>query len=197
MNLPTFPSFTDGDSDLAKLQQLSQAIGFVTCASSPVGSFPLWHFFKTSTQTGVAAATWTQVSMGTVAIDTDSVLSSNMAKIKTRGIYALEGCVPVQTSASAMFCAARFLITGGGSNPNLASAATRAIGLKASTSDSNTGEDECNAPSAITPFPLYPNDTVQLQVYIDAGGTVDSTASPTATSQRLVCNFTGRWLRYA
>lgn len=192
MQIPTVPTFVNGDTSVTKLRQLSQCVSFVTCAQN----YPVWHLYRLSSFTLTAANTWTTIPMTATAFDSDRVGSSVGATIVTQGYYTCEGCVPFVSQASANNGWAAFLFTAGPANPNFSSGSTIPFGLKSARIIGATGADEVLTPADMCPAVCYPGDTISLQANGGLTNTVVDFNNPSsAVAGRFNCNFTGRWVR--
>jgi hypothetical protein len=193
--LPTIPSFTVGDTSVTKLQQLSDAIGFL----SDIDFRPMFKVYKTATAS-ITLNTWTTLPGGTQDYDNDGFFSSGVSfapTIQTQGYYAFEACVPLLTGTSTIGERIAFLMTAGANNPNLAPGGTFRFGLRGGNSVSTTANDTAQCTSDLSPMGLYPGDTVALQVFVDATTSTNFNANASYISGRVVPMFMGYWTRTA
>jgi hypothetical protein len=193
--IPTVPAFVAGDTSITRLQQLSDAIAFL----SDIDIRPMFKVYKTATA-AITANTWTTLPGGTQDYDNDGFFSSGVSftpVIQTAGYYGFEGCVPLLTGTTAIGQRASFLLTAGANNPNLAAGGTSRFGLRGGTSVSTTGNDTSQCCSDQATIPLYPGDTVAFQVFTDTAVSTNFNANASYISGRFVPYFTGFWLRNA
>lgn len=201
--IPTVPFFSGNTAaSITQLNQLSYATSFIIdCDIRPV-----WMFFMYSGQQSITAATWTSIAYDHVAVDSDGVAGSGHAnlpnaKIVTQGYYALSACTAITTNTdNADMYTTAFLITGGGNNPNLTTGTAYYMGYKGNRSSNTTEAPSDNAVciSDMTPFPLYPLDTVTVQVYLSAAHSINVNTTATQTAYnigRIATKFSGQWLR--
>lgn len=192
--LPTVPSFSAGDTSVTKLQQLSDAIGFL----SDVDTRPLFHVEKNSSM-ALVANTWTTLSGGTLVYDNDGFFSTGTSfapTIRTQGYYTFEGSIPFLTGAG-MHIRVAMLFTAGASNPNFTAGATVRFGLRDGNTNAQASQDTAICCSDQAPMGLYPSDTVALQCWSDTAVSTGFNTNTSYISGRLVPNFTGYWLRTA
>lgn len=193
MLVPTVPTFVMGDASVTKLQQLSLCVTWLANAQAS----PMWHLYRTATAS-IGASTWTTIPMSYASLDTDGVWSGSVSVvINTQGYYATEACVPFQTTATATQCKASFLWTAGTNNAHYTSGTTLRYGLRSGFSVAATSADETLCPDDICPVVCYPGDTIVLQAYAGAAMTIDQDngGGVNGVQARLVCNFTGHWIR--
>lgn len=195
MQVPTVPTFVAGDISIAKIQQLSACVLWVSNAAY----FPVWHLYKgPTTGQGVSATTWTSVVFSNTAYDSDGVSTGgggSSITIHTQGYYVVEACVPVQTLSTSFDFYAGFLWTAGDLNPHYAAGTTRQFGIRSGWSATGTGMDETLCPSDVVPVVCYPDDTIAVQIYSAVGCTIDASTPASAVADRFTCNFTGRFVR--
>lgn len=192
--IPTVPSFVAGDTSITKLQQLSDAVLFL----SDCDVRPLFHIIKNSTFTP-ALSTWQTLSGGTNIYDNDGFLSSGTSfapTIRTQGYYAFEGCVPWTTGAL-MHVKISFLFTAGASNPGFVAGSTIRFGMRDSNTNATAANDTAFCAADECPAALYPGDTVAMQVWTDTAVSTGFNNNTSYISGRIVPNFTGYWLRTA
>lgn len=192
--LPTVPSFTTGDTSITKLQQLSDAVAFLSDADIR----PMFHITKNSTFTP-SLTTWQTLSGGTLIYDNDGFLSGGVSfapTIRTQGYYAFEGCVPFTTSAL-MHVKVSMLFTAGASNPGFVAGTTIRFGMRDSNTNATAGNDTAFCVADDCPAALYPGDTVALQVWTDTAVSTGFNNNISYISGRLVPSFTGYWIRTA
>lgn len=192
MQIPTVPTFVNGDTSITKLRQLSQCVSFVTNAQS----YPVWHLYRHSTFSVTPANTWVTVPMTATAFDSDRVGTGSGVTIVTQGYYTCEACVPFVSQASVNNGWAAFLWTAGPANANFSAGTTVQFGLKAGRIIAATGSDEVLSPADMCPVVCYPGDTIVVQANVAINNTVIDVNNPTsAFAGRFTCNFTGRWVR--
>ena len=192
MQIPVIPTFVDGDTSVAKLRQLSEAVSFVSNAEK----FPMWHFYRTSTFTMATAGTWYTVPMNVTAFDSDRVGSNGTVTIVTQGYYSCEACLPFQTQTVVNNAVGSFLFTAGVSNPHYSSGTQIVFGLKYGRMIAGTGMDEAVTLDDLCPVVCFPGDTIAVQAQGGVANTVIDINNPVgATEGRFVPNFTGRWVR--
>ena len=185
--IPTIPTFTDGDSNLTNLQDLSNAVNFLVNAQVR----PTWHLYKTGTSS--LSSGITSVVFGTVAFDSDGVSNGTGVTIVTPGYYHTEMCVQVECTATGEQINVWFLVTFGANNPNFTNGTTKIYGARGSTTSSQTGVDAARVSSALCPYALYPGDKINPQIQVGTALTLDNNSNTSYIQGRFVCNFTGRW----
>lgn len=191
--IPTVPTFAAGAPTIAQLNQLSYAASFIT----DHGVRPAWKFFATATQS-IASGGWVVVHFDKVAYDSDGtyVSSNNSATIVTQGYYELEACVSLEAGANKDAFGLSFSWSPTNANPHFASGPLN-FGWKES-SMSQTGSaaaDNYLCISGITPFPMYPLDALQVNIFSNAVHTIDYNQNTSYDQGRFSCQFTGRWVR--
>jgi hypothetical protein len=201
ITVPSVPTFVTGDTSIPSLQQLAYATRFL------VGDIrPMFHAFKTATATISSSNTWTTLSMGAVAYDSESEVSGGSgiltdgigATIRTQGLYSFTSCATFVATSTAFYVDSSFLITAGASNPNLGSGSTLRFGLDGNTTLATAATQVSICNQDISPICLYPGDTVRLQVRAQASGVVVQTnlsPVPAYNQGRFVTNFSGSWVR--
>ena len=190
---PAPPTFSAGAPSIAQLNALSYAVSFI----ADMDVRPFFHFVSENTQ-AVSSNTWTTISMSKVAYDNDATFQTGgAAKIVTQGYYTLTGCAEFRCTTTEMTVSAAFLMTGGSSNPHLSSGSTKRFGYRGdSTQNATASADTTLCVSDTTPFPCYPGDTLQLQVYCTGSSiTLDYNTGATYEEGHFVPNFTGYFVR--
>lgn len=193
--LPTVPTFVDGDTSITKLQQISDAVSFL----SDITTRPYFKVYKTAS-VSLTINTWTTISFGTVDYDNDGFNSGSgpfAPVINTQGYYRFEGCVPLLTGATAISQRIAFLLTAGSNNPNLTVGSTLRFGLRGGNSVSTASNDTTQCSSEISPIGLYNGDSVALQVYVDTTVSTGFNANNSYISGRSILYFSGYWMRSA
>lgn len=193
--IPTVPSFVPGDTSITKLQQLSDAVSFI----SDNDIRPMFKVYKTATA-AITINTWTALPGGTQGYDNDGFFGAGVSFtpiIQTQGYYGFEGCVPLLTTTTAIGQRISFFLTAGANNPNLTAGGTFRFGLRGGNSVSTTGNDTAQCTSDQCPLALYPGDSVALQVFVDTAVSTNFNANASYISGRFVPMFTGYWLRSA
>lgn len=193
--IPTVPTFTEGEYDLANLDALSQCVTFL----ADMDYRPVWHYYKTATQS-MTANTWTLGAYGSVAADTDGTwftLETGAATTHTQGYYAVEGGCDFLTTATATQIYSAFVHTAGANNPHYTSGTQLYFGMHgtgfttavASTDTGWCGKDIC-------PNVCYPGDSIGLYFY-EVGTTyaLNNNANANYLSGRFVANFSGYYVR--
>lgn len=196
--LPSIPAFVAGSPSAASLNSLSYAVSFLVDHSVR----PTWKFVSRGTGLTMTAATWTAIPWDTNIYDSDGVspggASWTSAVIVTQGYYRVESLVQPQNQATRVNFATVFKWTAGSNSPYSASSPAW-FGYRAS-SMSVTGSaaaTQAGVNSAITPFPMYPGDTIQVFAYV-AGATtpvLEINDNAAYMSGRFSMQFTGRWAR--
>lgn len=198
--LPSVPTFTAGSPSIAQLNALSYAVSFLV----DYDVLPRWSYFMYTATQSVPTITWTSVNFDHVNYDSDGVAgASNVnlpnAKIVTQGYYSLSACVQLQATANTtdMYTAA-FLATGGGNNPNLSLGTKLWFGYKSrqASSTAQAAADNAISITSQTPIPLYPADTLAVQLWLNTGAhTVDINANTSYIQGRFATKFTGHLSR--
>ena len=190
---PLCPTFVANDSDITKLQALSDSVGFVGMEKVT------WHLYKTSDQGALTAGANTQITFGTVAFDPDGVSDGSGVTIVTRGIYECELTLPfTNTAAAGKSCIAFFKLVTGSNNP-LGSGVTVQFGT---LSDLTTGTaDEMSLTTwGTTPGCVYPGDQIQAWLKVTGTGVTVNHAWNTTGNNDLGgfpdggAYFTGTWV---
>ena len=194
MIIPTVPTFTTGDTSITNLQSLAACAGFFSCISSPTGSLPFFHCYRTTTQS-ISASTWTSVGFPIVVADTDGMSNGTGVTVVTQGYYAIDACLPFTTLSSGFIALCRFLFTAGTHNPHFTSGTQVIFGGRGSFTIAAVGYDEVSSVTDITPMVCYPGDTLNAQVFSTVAFVVDNVANATLIVGRYPPNFTGRWIR--
>ncbi len=189
MLVPTVPAFTLGDSSVARLQQLSSCVSWLANSQAS----PMWHLYRNTTFS-IGATSWTTIPMTYAALDTDRSWSGTGVSLNTQGYFVTEACVPFLTSSTAAECRASFLWTAGANNPHFSSGSTVRYGLSTGYSIGASGADETEACDDVCPVVCYPGDTIVVQAYASSAMTIDTDIG-TPLFSRVVCNFTGHWVR--
>lgn len=185
--LPTLPTFVNGDSDITKLQSLAQAVAFlVNC-----GIRPTWKIFQASSQ-NVGPGVWTTVAFDTVAFDSARIVSLPNVIVETQGFYSVEASVDIHTGTGRFFPA--FLLTAGTSNPHYTSGTTVRFGERGGTTPPNASEDAATCASCLAPVCLYPGDMLSVQVWMDVGSTIQNNNNSSYRQGRIPITFTGYWV---
>lgn len=179
------PNFVEGDTSITNLQNLAYAVQFWT--DNDVR--PTWHFYKTATAS-LTAATWNTVNFGSVAFDSDGVFSSGAALIVTPGIYTVAMCLQGEAGTSGIGMLVSFLATAGANNPNETSGTTRRFGGRGGEA-CTSGADFALCASSMTPWIMYPGDTIVCQIYPSVAITLDNNSNGAYNQGRYVCNYTG------
>lgn len=190
--LPTVPTFTDGESSLAHLESLASAVSFLSSCDMR----PMWHFYKTATQS-IASSTWTTVAYNYVAADSDGVYAGGTvgeATIVTQGYYVVEACAGALTSAAQGFYT-RFLWTAGTHNANYSSGTSLVFGQTGGETNGQANQDAQLCFSAPCPYVCYPGDTIQAQVFSTGAISLAYNENVSYLKGRFAANFTGYWLR--
>jgi hypothetical protein len=193
MNLPTIPTFVNGDTSITKLNQLSQAVSMLTVAAD----YPVWRFYGTGTQT-LTVTSWNQMHVGSIAVDTDSTyVAPGTAKIVTQGYYECEACIPFVGLSSSFLAQGLFQFTAGSGNPNHTTGSQVYFGGAASwAAYSASGVDTTICISGKCPYVCYPLDTITVQVYaVQAGMIINNGQNATNTAGWFTPQFSGRWIR--
>ena len=190
--LPTVPTFSNGDHSLTNLENLAQAVSFLSSCDVR----PQWEYYMTGTQS-ITANTWTTAALTTVAADSDGTFTSatHLATIVTQGYYYTTLCLGVQAGGAVDSTAARFAVTAGTHNPNHASSAQVFYNDTASLAPDTASVDATWAFSGQCPWVLYPGDTIAAQIWSD---TTISIQVPNATNfmkGRFAPTFSGYWVR--
>jgi hypothetical protein len=193
--LPTVPAFVTGDTSITKLQQLSDAVGFL----SDMDIRPTFRVYKTATA-ALTSGAWATLPGGTLDYDNDGFFSAGVGfnpTIQTQGHYCFEACVPFLTGTTAIGQRISILLTAGANNPNLTVGTTRRFGMRGGNSVSTTGNDTATCMSDHSPFGLYPGDVVALQVFVDTNVSTSFNSNTSYISGRFVPSFNGYWIRTA
>lgn len=196
--LPTIPNFVAGSPAASDLNNLSYAVSFLL----DHGTRPTWKFVSRGTGLTMSAATWTAIPWDTEIYDSDNVGPGTgtwtAATIVTQGYYHVEGAVQPQNQSTRVNFAMAFKWTAGASSP-YTSSSPGWFGYRASNmSVSTTAAATCGGIiSAITPFPMYPGDTIQTMAFVSGSTapTLEINDNSAYMSGRFSMQFTGRWLR--
>ncbi len=193
MPLPTIPSFSTGDTDVSKLQQLSECARFITVATFR----PYWRFYSNTSTQSISATTWTQVQMPSVALDTDGTWTSpGTVTIQTQGYYTCAANVTFKGAGSSFLPTILFKWTAGINNPNYSSGTTKYFGGHASTaSASMTGTDFALCIADECPVVCYYLDKITVMCYSSAACTIDYLTNTSRTAGWYAPEFSGRWIR--
>lgn len=195
--IPTsIPTFADGDTSLANLEALANAVSFFSSCDIR----PMWHFYKSATES-LAAATWTTVSYNFVAADSDGVYVPSggllgAAQIVTQGYYVTEACAGILAGGAVAGFGTRFLATAGASNPNHTSGSNIAYGQTAGLAPDTANQDAQLCFGSLCPWVLYPGDTIQAQVFCTGAVSTSWASNTSYIKGRFAANFTGYWQRY-
>ena len=191
--IPTVPTFVAGAPAITDLNNLSYAASFII----DHGTRPAWKFFMAATQS-LAANSWTGVAFDHVAYDSDGTYSAvnHGANIVTQGYYEVEACVQLEAGTNKDNFALCFEWDPTNVNPHFASGPLD-FGWKGSATpqSSSAAADACYCISAITPFPMYPGDLIQVRAFSSAAHTIDFNQNTSYTQGRFSTQFTGRWCR--
>jgi hypothetical protein len=191
--LPTIPTFVAGAPAIADLSNLSYAASFIIDHSVR----PAWKFFRTTTQS-VAANTATVVQFNNVAYDSDGTynVTNHGANIVTQGYYAVEACAQIQANTSADDFVLCFQMSMTSTNPHFA-AGPQTFGFKgcALPNSGSAVADASYCIGAVTPFPCYPADLIQVMAFGVSAHTIDYNQNTSFDQGRFSTQFTGRWVR--
>lgn len=194
--VPTIPSHMSDNTSpsISTLNQLSSAVNFL--CNDDVR--PTWHTYKVATQS-IPVTTWTTVSYGTIAYDSDSMTapSGGVITINTQGYYKCEATADFLTGTTVMNLLGSFLITAGSSNPNHSVGTSQRFHQRGgeSVGAASGAADTAICCTGICPWVCYPGDTIVFQVYTTVAVTLNNNVNTTYQSGRFVSNFTGQWLR--
>lgn len=189
--LPTVPTFSTGDHSLTNLENLAQAVSFLSSCDVR----PSWEFYSTGTQS-ITLNTWTSVTMATKAADSDGVFTTGgVATIVTQGYYYTTLCLGVQAGGAVDSTAVRFFVTAGTHNPNHTAASTIAYNDTASLAPDTASVDATWAFSAQCPWVLYPGDTIVAQQWSDTTINEQQPNAPNFLKGRFAPTFSGYWVR--
>lgn len=189
--IPTVPAFTSGAPSVNQLNQLSYAVSFLTNQAVR----PAWHVYKKLTNSLTANA-WHLPSYGNTAFDCDDVTGpgGGVCTIVTQGFYATECCFQFEgTATTNILMGCGFQIVAGSSNPHSSSGTETWYGIRADTQGTVLNTDWAMTCSDITPFCLYPGDTVSGIAISSSSGTLDYLQNTNYIEGRYAYNFTG-WL---
>jgi hypothetical protein len=190
--LPAVPTFAAGSPTIAQLNALSYGASFLI----DHGTRPTWKFFKTTTQ-AAAANTLAVVQFNKVAYDCDSTYGAGNfgANIVTQGYYEVEASVQLEAGASSDTFVLAFQFSPTSTNPHFA-AGVQSFGYKgcALPLTGSAVADACFSISAITPFPCYPADLIQVAIFTSAAHTIDFNQNTSFSQGRFSTQFTGRWV---
>jgi hypothetical protein len=191
--LPAVPTFAAGSPTIAQLNALSYSASFLI----DHGVRPTWKFYKTTTQS-LTANTKAAVQFNKVAYDCDGTYSGiNFgANLVTQGYYEVEASVQVDATASSNSFTMCFEWSPTSTNPHF-SAGVQNFGYKACVLPLTTSAvaDACFTISAVTPFPCYPADLIQVVCITNGAHTIDFNQNTTYDQGRFSTQFTGRWVR--
>ena len=191
--LPVPPTFAAGAPAIADLNALSYAASFLI----DHGVRPTWKFFLNTTQ-ALAASTTTPVQFNRVAYDSDNTYNvvNFGANLVTQGYYEVEASVQLEAGANKDNFIICFQMSMTSGNPHF-SAGTQSFGFKGNDlpQTSSAVADGCLSTSAITPFPCYPADLIQVLVFSNAAHTIDFNQNTSFDQGRFSTQFTGRWVR--
>lgn len=191
--LPSVPTFTAGSPTLDQLNALSYAASFLIDHDVR----PTWHFFLYTTQ-ALTAGTWTGVAFDHVAYDSDGVYSAvnHGANIVTQGYYELEACVQFEAGASKDNSGVCFSWSPTNLNPYFSQGAQN-FGYSANCmpQTGSAAADNCISISAVSPYPVYPGDLLQVLAFSSAAHTIDFNQNTSFCRGRFSTQFTGRWAR--
>jgi len=195
--LPTVPQFVQGETSVANLNNLGYATDFL-CDDN---TRPVYKAFKPFATTISTANTWTNVSGGNVAFDSDGQgttgLSNMDVNITTTGYYCCEAAASIKSFSTSYNFKIRFLFTAGAPNPVYATGTTIPFGQRASGSLAVTGTDTALCASDICPTVCYPGDTIAMQVYTSNTNmnTLDFNNNAAFNQGRFVLSFSTYYLR--
>lgn len=191
--LPSPPTFAAGSPTLAQLQALSYCASFLI----DHGTRPAWKFFLYTTQ-ALGANAWTGVAFDHVAYDSDGVYSAvnHGANIVTQGYYELEACVQFEAGANKDLSAVCFSWSPTSGSPYFSHGA-QSFGFQSNTmpQTGSAAADNCITAYAISPYPVYPGDLLQVLAYTSAAHTIDFNQNTSYDQGRFSTQFTGRWAR--
>jgi hypothetical protein len=195
--LPVVPTFSAGAPTLYELNQLSYCVNFLVNQNVR----PAFHAFKKLYGDVSPASVWQTPNYGYVSFDCDGMWNDlptlTSATVQTQGYYVVESAVQFTLISTIELVAGAFLITGGGNNPHLGSGDLAYFGFRANVMGT-TGAgaaDYAMSYSDITPFCLYPADTISP--IIASGNATVSTHSNLNTAfniGRFVYSFSGKFL---
>lgn len=191
MQLPTVPSFTNGETSVPHLQALSNAVAFLSTG----GNVPSFRFIKSASAT-LSGGSWQTVPYNTVVYDPDNMhnAATGGIQVNTQGYYRLEACLEVEPPAANDTLSITFLLTVGPNNLNYSSGTTFRFGGNANAISSGSNDwSFCIAD--IVPIVLYPNDTILVQAFPGGTTITDTLLNSGATTGWFAPQFSGRWLR--
>jgi hypothetical protein len=192
MLIPTIPTFVTGESSLAHLQQLSQAVSMCSVAAN----FPMWRFYNGGAVQALTTSTWNTVRTANVAVDTDGVFTgTGQALIVTQGYYKCEACLPFEGQSASWLAQGVFKVVAGGSNPHYTSGAFAYFGGAATWSAyTSTSVDTSLCLNGKCPWVCYPGDTISVQTYPLSATTINNGQNNSATAGWFTPQFSGRWI---
>lgn len=189
--LPALPTFAAGAPAIADLNALSYAASFLIDHDVR----PTWKFFTTTTQ-AVVANVVNVVQFNKVAYDCDGTYNAtnNGANIVTQGYYEVEASVQLEAGANKDNFVLAFQMSMTSTNPHF-SAGVQSFGFKGCDlpQTSSAVADACMSISAVTPFPCYPEDLIQVSIFSSAAHTIDFNQNTSFDQGRFSTQFTGRW----
>ena len=192
MQLPVVPSFTAGESNVQHLQQLSNAVSFLSVGAN----YPVFRAIKTATL-ALTAGSWQTIPYTTIELDTDSMhnAANGGIQINTQGYYRFEASLELQSPGSNDVMALSFLLTVGPNNANYSNGTTLRFGGMSTTFNATSNVDGAFTQADICPYVLYPNDTVVVQAYPSVNCTTDTLTNSGATAGWFAPQMSARWIR--
>lgn len=191
--LPAVPTFAAGSPTLAQLNALSYATSFIIDHDVR----PAWKFFSTATQS-LGAGAFTAVQFNKVAYDCDGTYGAGNfgANIVTQGYYEVEASIQLEAGANKDNFALCFAWSPTSGSPYFAQGPLN-FGYQGcalpQTGSANADASHCT--TAITPFPMYPGDLIQVLAYSIAAHTIDFNQNTSFDQGRFSTQFTGRFVR--
>lgn len=195
MQLPTVPSFTQGESGATNalhMQQLGQCVNYLV----NMGASPIARYYKSAAES-LGSGSWTAIVMGTVILDTDGDGLNGGIVINTQGYYRFEANMAIvgQTAGAADFQAC-FASTIGGSNPHYSQGTNIYFGGSGTAQLSGSGISVSTTMADICPFVCFPGDFIQPTIYMNqAGSNTDTLTNSSATAGWFTCQISAKWIR--
>lgn len=195
MIIPSVPSFTAGEYDIANLVSLSSCVSFLTNA----GNSPMWRFIKESGISSPTANAWSTAPFNTVLYDTDNIHNSTIGGVttNTQGYYTCEASLSFEQGTVVFSVFMSFLWTAGANNPHHSSGTTIRFGGSGTKFGSGTADanDYNTVIADKCPVVCYPNDSIVVQIFPDATGVnTDTFRNSSPTVGISVPQFSGRWI---